>query len=90
MKKISFLAFIPGKLNYFSKKNFLEFKKNIGPDLNFFLFPWEDTEKKKINNIFKKFRPQIVFHIAGQPGVLYSFKNPLSLLMFFFVRIIFE
>ena len=47
MKKISFLAFIPGKLNYFSKKNLLEFKKNIDPDLNFFLFPWEDTEQKK-------------------------------------------
>ena len=35
-------------------------------------------KKKKIENIFKKFKPTIVLHIAGQPGVLYSFKNPNS------------
>jgi len=34
--------------------------------------------KKKIEKIFKKFKPDIVLHIAGQPGVLYSFKNPNS------------
>ena len=35
-------------------------------------------KKNKIENIFEKFRPNIVLHIAGQPGVLYSFKNPNS------------
>ena len=34
--------------------------------------------KKKINIIFTKFKPDFVFHLAGQPGVLYSFKNPKS------------
>jgi UDP-glucuronate 4-epimerase len=32
--------------------------------------------KKKIDLIFRDFKPDIVFHLAGQPGVLYSFKNP--------------
>ena len=34
--------------------------------------------KKKVESSFKKFKPSVVFHIAGQPGVLYSFKNPAS------------
>ena len=35
-------------------------------------------KKEKIEKIFEKFKPNIVLHIAGQPGVLYSFKNPNS------------
>ena len=34
--------------------------------------------RKRLEMVIKKFQPDIVFHIAGQPGVLYSFKNPLS------------
>ena len=34
--------------------------------------------KKKLNNVFIKFKPEIVIHLAGQPGVLYSLKNPKS------------
>jgi len=34
--------------------------------------------RKNTENIIKKFRPDTIFHIAGQPGVLYSFINPLS------------
>jgi UDP-glucuronate 4-epimerase len=33
------------------------------------------TESKKIISII---RPDIVYHLAAQPGVLYSYKNPLS------------
>ena len=52
--------------------NFLKKKKN-------FLFKKIDLkDKKKLDKIFKNFKPEIVFHIAGQPGVLYSFKNPKS------------
>lgn len=47
------------------KKNFKFIKVNL-------------TQKKKIDNIFKKINPDIVLHIAGQPGVLYSFQNPKS------------
>jgi len=35
-------------------------------------------EKKKLEKIIKEFNPEIIFHLAGQPGVLYSFKNPSS------------
>jgi UDP-glucuronate 4-epimerase len=34
--------------------------------------------ESKIKKIFKVFKPDLVYHIAGQPGVLYSFKNPKS------------
>ena len=35
-------------------------------------------QKKKLEKIIKEFNPEIIFHLAGQPGVLYSFKNPSS------------
>jgi UDP-glucuronate 4-epimerase len=47
------------------KKNFTFKKINL-----------ENT--KKLGLLIKNFQPDTVFHIAGQPGVLYSFKNPLS------------
>ena len=47
------------------KKNFIFKKINL-------------ENKKKLEITIKKFLPNAVFHIAGQPGVLYSFKNPLS------------
>ena len=47
------------------KKNFIFKKINL-------------ENKKKLEITIKKFLPNTVFHIAGQPGVLYSFKNPLS------------
>ena len=64
--------------NYYSKKikqkrlSILKKKKN-------FSFKIVDIkDKTKLNKIFKNFKPEIVFHIAGQPGILYSFKNPKS------------
>jgi len=47
------------------KRNFQFFKINL-------------TDEKKLNKLFRKFNPDIVYHLAGQPGVLYSFKNPKS------------
>ena len=64
--------------NYYSNKikqkrlSILKKKKN-------FSFKIVDIkDKTKLNKIFKNFKPEIVFHIAGQPGILYSFKNPKS------------
>ena len=34
------------------------------------------TNKNKIKKIFKKFAPSHVIHLAAQPGVRYSIKNP--------------
>jgi len=50
----------------------LKQKKNF----NFKKINLENTKKLEI--VIKNFQPDTVFHIAGQPGVLYSFKNPLS------------
>ena len=47
------------------KKNFLFKKINL-------------QNKKKTEIILKSFLPDTVYHIAGQPGVLYSFKDPVS------------
>ena len=32
--------------------------------------------KKKLSLLFKKNKPDCVFHLASQPGIMYSFKNP--------------
>lgn len=50
------------------KKNFIFFKFNL-------------INEKKLSILFKKLNPDLVFHLAGQPGVLYSFKNPKSYLI---------
>ena len=38
------------------------------------------TNQKKLENIISEFKPDIIYHLAGQPGVIYSFKNPKSYL----------
>jgi UDP-glucuronate 4-epimerase len=38
------------------------------------------TNKKKLENTILKFKPDVIYHLAGQPGVIYSFKNPKSYL----------
>lgn len=38
------------------------------------------TNKKKLENLILAFKPDVIYHLAGQPGVIYSFKNPKSYL----------
>ena len=57
---------------YIKKKRLLILKKNK----NFFFKNINLKSYNKLNQIFKKFNPDIIFHLAGQPGVLYSLKNP--------------
>ena len=33
---------------------------------------------KKIKDIFRKYKPEVVFHLAAQPLVMYSYKNPVE------------
>jgi len=47
------------------KKNFIFFKKD------FFNYNF-------LNNFIKQYKPDTIYHIAGQAGVLYSLKNPKS------------
>ena len=42
----------------------------------FIFFKIDIEDKKKINLIFKKHKPQKVIHLAAQAGVRYSLKNP--------------
>ena len=36
-----------------------------------------DLKKKKdLDLVFKKFKPKVIYHLASQPGIMYSFKNP--------------
>lgn len=64
--------------NYYSiklKKLRLGFLKK---NKNFIFKKINLQNKNQTNSIIKSFKPSVVFHMAGQPGVLYSFKNPKS------------
>ena len=43
-----------------------------------FTFCKADITSKKINSLFRNFKPQIVLHLAAQAGVRYSMINPSS------------
>ena len=67
--------------NYYSikvKKLRIKFLKN---NKNFVYKKINLRVKSKVDKVFKVFNPDLVYHIAGQPGVLYSFKNPKSYLL---------
>ena len=55
------------------KKRILLLKKS-----NFIFKKIDLINKKKLDLVIKKFNPETIYHLAGQPGVLYSFKNPNS------------
>ncbi len=76
LKKNNQVIGIDNNNNYYSnviKKNRLKKLKNYK---NFFFKKLNIVDKKKLEKIFIKYKPSIVFHLAGQPGVLYSLKNP--------------
>ena len=56
------------------KKRLSILKKNK----NFLFKKINLVDYKKLNSFFINYKPDIIFHLAGQPGVLYSFKNPKS------------
>ena len=43
---------------------------------NYFHYCDDITNLEKIDEIFKKTKPEVVINLAGQPGVRYSLKNP--------------
>lgn len=47
-------------------------------DINYKLYTADIYNHKKINNVFKKEKPEIVFHLAAQPIVSESYKNPIE------------
>ena len=56
------------------KKRLFLLKKNK----NFTFKKINLKNKNSLEEIFKKFKPEVVYHCAGQPGVIYSLKNPKS------------
>ena len=79
--KKNFVYGIDSLNNYYSvilkKKRTKLLKKNK----NFFFKKLNLCNFTNLNNYILEVKPDIVFHLAGQPGVLYSFKNPNSYLL---------
>ena len=64
--------------NYYSSSIKKKRLKILLKNKNFSFKKIDLNDKKNLELVFKKFKPEIVYHLAGQPGVLYSFKNPKS------------
>ncbi len=77
LKKNTVLG-IDNNNKYYSEKLKKRRLKLLKKNKNFTFKKINILNKKKLNDIFLKFKPQIVFHLAGQPGVLYSLSNPKS------------
>jgi UDP-glucuronate 4-epimerase len=45
---------------------------------SFTFFKFSLTNHKKLDAITKKFKPKFIIHLAAQPGVRYSIKNPMA------------
>ena len=53
----------------------LFYKLNLHKKINIKLFDIRDY--KKLNNLIKKIKPSIIFHLAAQPLIYESYKKPL-------------
>ena len=47
-------------------------------DLKIISYLEDINEFEKLNKVFKKHNPDLVFHLAAQPLVIYSYENPLE------------
>ena len=63
---------------YYSKKLKKKRISLLKKNKNFFFKNINLTKTKSSELIISKFKPDIIYHLAGQPGVLYSLKNPES------------
>ena len=48
----------------------------ISPNKNFDICKSDITDHKKLNKVFKDFKPDVVINLAAQAGVRYSIENP--------------
>ena len=62
--------------NYYSPKYKSQRLNLIKKKKNFKFLKIDLKKKKNLISIFKKWKPSIVYHLASQPGIMYSFKNP--------------
>ena len=45
---------------------------------NFYFKKIDLKNKSAIDILFQQYKPDVIFHLASQPGIMYSFKNPKS------------
>ncbi len=76
LKKNKKVIGIDSHNNYYSKKIKIKRFEILRKNKNYKFIKLSVVNEKKLDKIFKVFKPKIVFHLAGQPGVLYSLKNP--------------
>lgn len=62
--------------NYYSEKYKYKRVKDLKKDKNFFFSKIDITDKKKIENYFKKKNIDFIVHLAAQAGVRHSLINP--------------
>jgi len=78
LSKSNIVLGIDNHNSYYSKKIKKKRLNILKKKRNFYYKKLNLKNKKILQKIFEKFKPDTVYHIAGQPGVLYSFKNPKS------------
>jgi UDP-glucuronate 4-epimerase len=62
--------------NYYDTKLKLDRLKILKKKNNFFFERINIKNKNKVDNFFKKYKIDVIFHFAAQAGVRYSFINP--------------
>ena len=62
--------------NYYSTKLKKKRTSILKKSKNFNFYKFDLSNKKKTFNLLKKIKPNIIIHLAAQPGVRYSFINP--------------
>ena len=64
--------------SYYSKKLKNQRLKILKKFQNFEFYKLDISNKKKIETIINKLNPTLIYHLAAQPGIMYSYKNPFS------------
>ncbi len=66
-------------LNSYYSTKYKKFRiSNLKKDKKFVFYKFDLSQKKKIEKLFSKYEFSNVIHLAAQPGVIYSYKNPQS------------
>jgi UDP-glucuronate 4-epimerase len=77
--KKGFTVYGADSLNKYYSVNLKKLRlKKLKKYKNFYFNKIDLSNFNKTNKFLTKIKPDIIFHLAGQPGVLYSFKNPNS------------
>ena len=78
LKKNNVIVGVDNLNSYYSKKLKKSRINQLKKFKNFFFFKFDLKDTKKIENLFRKFKFDLVLHFAAQPGIRYSLINPKS------------